>query len=261
MNSDDLLGALGRVAREEAEAEDPRWERLARGELTAAEEAELRKQAETDPEIAMRYEAYRPLDREARERIVARLSGAGGGGRVVPIRAWRRIAAVALPLAAAAAVVIWVERRGTEPPTLASNDVVPAYSLAATGGDRPARSGDTPAAGGPLDLHRESRLEIVLRPATAAPDGVAVRTFLVKDGAARPWSPAVQRSGDGALRVAGAAGALLGVPAGTWDLAFAVGREATLPSDPGAVAAAVANPGAPRAWQLLVQRVHLVDEP
>jgi hypothetical protein len=169
---------------------------------------------------------------------------------------------VALPLAAAAAVAIGVGRRGGEQAPIASLDApLPGYSLVVRGGDRSSRSADAPPASGPVEVHRDSHLELVLRPATSVTAGIGVRAFLVQDGVARTWNAPLQRSAGGAVRVAGAAGQLLDVPAGTWDLAFAVGREGSLPSDPGAVARAVADRAAPHPWQLLVQRVRLIDAP
>ncbi len=73
MNDDDLLQALGELARERASDAVNRpdvWSRLARGELSARELSELEARAAGDAPLALSLRAYRPLSDEARERIV-----------------------------------------------------------------------------------------------------------------------------------------------------------------------------------------------
>lgn len=258
MEGDDLLQELGHHVRGEmaaAPADDPVWERLARGELSPAEDAQLRERAAADPEVATLYEAFRPLDGAARKRIAARVDAGLRPPRVI---AWRRAALLAGPLAVAAAVVLVVSvrlRQPAQPLTL-----VPEYSLALSGGDRATRSG-TPAPSGPVELHRSSSLEIVLRPATAVSHPTVVRAFLLQGADVRPWDVVMDRSSDGAVRIAGQAGALLtGVPAGSWDLVFTVAPEGSAQPDPGEVARAVHGEGSAHSWQLLDARIRLVDD-
>src|SRR5690349_16027096 len=59
MSEDELLHTLGNLARF-----DERWDRLAAGTLTSAEEAELRALAADDPEAREAFEAFRPLGTE-----------------------------------------------------------------------------------------------------------------------------------------------------------------------------------------------------
>ncbi len=257
MEGDDLLQQLGhhvRSERDPAPADDPVWERLARGELLPSEDALLRERAAADPEIARLYEAFRPLDDSARRRIAARVVAGLRPPRVI---AWRRAALLAGPLAAAAAVVLVVSVRLRQPAQPLAP--VPEYSLALSGGDRPTRSA-TPGPIGPVELHRSSSLEIVLRPATAVSGPVAVRAFLMQGPDARRWDVAMDRSADGAVRIAGEAGALLaGVPAGSWDLVFTVGPEGSAAPDPGDVARALHGEGGAHPWQLLDARIRLLD--
>jgi hypothetical protein len=73
MDEDGLLRELARAAREEAaerERWDERWDRLAAGELSAKEEAELRDLAARSPEAAQAYEAFRPLGPEFQARVL-----------------------------------------------------------------------------------------------------------------------------------------------------------------------------------------------
>jgi hypothetical protein len=252
MNGDDLLTQLAKAKREEdASADDPRWEKLARGELSAAEDAELRARAETEPEVALLYEAYRPLSAQVKERIAARIASAPKSS-VVVLRPWRRIAVIVLPLAAAAAFVVAARR---PQPELDARS--PSYTLEASRGDRAQRSAHETAPG-PIALQRDSTLELVLRPSTPSSVPVTVRAFLVQGEDARAWSPPIQRSADGAARIAGKASEL-GLQSGTWDLAFALGNADAVPSDPSAIARALRAPSSAHRWQLLTTRVTVTE--
>jgi hypothetical protein len=262
MNGDDLLTELAKQRREDDSSADPRWERLARGELSPAEDAELRAQAERDPEVALLYEAYRPLSADVKAKIVAHITSPATSqvtteakqskGNVVSLRTWRRVAVIALPLAAAAAFLVWTNR--PQPDVTASLDArYPTYALEASGGDRAQRSThDTPA--GPITLQRGSTLDLVLRPSTPSGAPVTVRAFLVQGADARAWTPPMQRSPDGAVRIAGSVGDL-GIAAGTWDVVLAVGGADAVPTDPHVIATALGSPRTRLAWQLLTTRV------
>jgi hypothetical protein len=69
----------------------------------------------------------------------------------------------------------------------------------------------------------------------------------------------MQRSADGAIRIAGEAGTLLGVPPGAWDLAFAVSAEGVSAPEPAEVARAARGEGGARPWRLLDAHVRLLD--
>jgi hypothetical protein len=257
--TDDLVLKLGQHARAEpdpAGADDPAWERLANGQLTAAEDAELRLRAASDPRVAALYEAYRPLEASTKDRIAR-----SALEQLQPVRRrtawWRRAAFVAAPMAAAAAIAVLLTRAPAPP---GAGTALPTYALLVTGGDRTTRSGSAPDSA-PIELHRGSRLEIVLRPATPASSAVVVSAFLVRGSEARAWTVPMERSTDGAVRIAGEAGALLAVPAGTWDLAFVVGRDGAVTADPSEVARAAQGGGGAHAWQLLQLRIELVDAP
>ncbi|HXU32854.1 MAG TPA: hypothetical protein VN851_19965 [Thermoanaerobaculia bacterium] len=81
MDDSGFLRDLARTALEE-EAEEPqrweRWDRLADGNLSPEEEAELQTLAATSSEDKMAFEAFRPLDEDFRARM------AGMFGQLVP---------------------------------------------------------------------------------------------------------------------------------------------------------------------------------
>ncbi|WP_438007561.1 hypothetical protein WME89_01790 [Sorangium sp. So ce321] len=70
MNDDELLKAVAAAARAEDRASDPRWSARVRGTLDERELPALEELARRDPEGRDAWEASRPLDGEARSRIV-----------------------------------------------------------------------------------------------------------------------------------------------------------------------------------------------
>jgi hypothetical protein len=259
MSPDDLLGDLARAEREEQASADPRWEKLARGELSPSEVAKIRAEAEQDPEVALLFEAYRPLSDATKAQIAERVLPRGvkssaTGARVLP---WRRAAWVALPLAAAAGLAVWIGRSSPEPVAMTTAGA-PDYVLSVTGGDRAQRS-NAPRGAGLVELQGDSKLELVVRPSAPVSGPVTVRAFLVQGGVARAWAPRMDHSSDGVVRVTGTAAELLGGAPGTWDVAFAVGPADSVPADPAVIAAALGADAASRPYQLLVTRVRVVD--
>lgn len=262
--SDKLLQELGRVARErqQAEARDERWESLTEGTLSEEDRRELERLAGQEPSAAEAYEAYKPLDAAAKERIAARLEQQLAGqstqqapapARVVPIsssRRWRGVVPAVAALAAAAAILVLVLPR--QPPPL------PGYTLSLSS-EQGVRSG-TPEPEVPR-LGPGSQLDVLLRPEQAVEGPLEVRAFLVRPGEARAWSPPLERSPEGAVRIRGPVETLLSIPPGEWTLAVAVGRPGALPEAPGEVLAAVEEGRAPEggAWTLLTRKFQLVD--
>ncbi len=223
--SDKLLLELGRVARERqhAETRDGRWESLTEGTLSEDARRELERLAAEDPSAAEAYEAFRPLDAEAREHIAARLerelaeepalpappsaSEAPPSVREAPpstlqalppapeappsIREalparkhrWMRLAPVWGAVAAAAAVLLLVLHRETPP--------MPGYTLSVSS-EHAVRAG-RPEPEMPR-LGPGSRLDVLLRPEQAVEGAVEVRAFLLRSGEARAWTPLLQRS-------------------------------------------------------------------
>lgn len=262
--SDKLLLELGRVARErrQAEGHDERWESLTAGTLSEADRKELERLAQEDSAAGEAYEAFRPLDAAARERMTARLEQELAAApvkedsppaRVLPLAPRRRLRTVVPTLAAmaaAAAVLLMVSTRKGPP--------LPGYTLSFS--SEQAVRGGAPEQEVPR-LGPGSLLELLLRPEQAVKEPVEVRAFLLRQGEARAWTPPMERSADGAVRIRGPVEALLSVPPGEWTLVITVGRPGTLPEDPGELRPWVEEGRAPEAgpWRLLIRRFLLVD--
>jgi hypothetical protein len=250
MKKPDALQHLGALARDQEAEVDPRWDALARGELSAEELAELERQAEADPEIALRLELFRPLSNEARDRIANSVEPKAA---VVPIESrrplWQKAALVMAPLAAAAAIALMLLR----PAPLAP---LPGYTLSASGGESELRS---PAPRpGPVVLAPDASLTLVLRPATSVEGPVAARFFVEREGALEPLAVRAEQAEGGSLRLSAPARELFGTHTGDASLIAIVGRPAAINEDPQAlVRGAPANgPG----WQRVAIAVKLVAE-
>ena len=239
--SRDPLDALGELARSEERPSDERWEALTRGEMPAEELAELERRAETDPEIARMLELHRPLDREARQRIVGRLTPA----KVVPL--WQRVVTVAVPLAAAAALVLWLAQPAHVSP-------LPAYQLSASG-ESAVRS--DPSTAGPIRLTPGSQLRLVIRPATAVEGDVAVRFHAKQADQIEPLAIEAERAEAGALRLNAPAERIFGSRRGTWTLVALVGRPEVLERDAAHILRSEASEGL--GWQRFAVEVTLAD--
>jgi hypothetical protein len=189
--------------------------------------------------VALR--AFTPLDAAAQDRFAdAALAALARpteqrGARVLP---FRRIALWVVPLAAAAALAVFLLRPGSDLPT---------YRMEAGQGDRALRGAEVEAAAVPR-YEPGSRLEIVLRPAKAVEGPVAARGFVRRGDDVTPWAVEPEVAPGGAVRVAGPIDALLPGVTGEVELWIAVGRPAALP-DADAVRAT------PRGWQLLRYRL------
>ncbi len=235
MSQDDLLRKLGQVAREEAEGDswDERWDRLAAGTLSAEEETELRRLADTSEDGRLAYEAFRPLGEEFQARVVQRIAAlrsreaesvevehlsdrAAAAVVSFPSR-WRRV--VTGWVAAAAAVAAMIV--GIIPPR------VPAFMVAElSGGFRTTRG----------DLTEEPRFapgdecQAVLQPVTGVrrPSSLRTEAFLLRGAELRPL--ALEKEVDpssGAVRVTATLDRDL--PPGSWTLWLVVGRKGSLP--------------------------------
>lgn len=190
MNKDQLLGELGGLARREGEAEkarlDERWDRLAAGTLTAAEDVELKALAASSPEAHETYEAFRPLGADFQARMVGAINAERAGAapqagsqeprpRVLPFRrAVRRIEVWLGAAAAVAAGLFFLVRAPALPP-------LPGYALTyeVQSGYRGSDS-QTATPGSPVTL--------MVRPDTAVRGAVETQGFLSCGGEdLRPW--------------------------------------------------------------------------
>ncbi len=215
MNDEDLLQALGEVARDEAgEPFDARWDAMAADELSDEDRAALEALAAGDPELADAPEAFAPLDDAAKERITDSILLVLEQEKApAPVLKFptRRVLLVAAPLAAAAALLFMLLPRGAD---------LPAYGLDASKGEMSVR-GSGPAAEVPI-YKQGTRLDLILRPATKVQGGAQLRTFVKQAGAVRDWNIPHEVAPGGAFRIAGAAETLLPQP-GDYELIFAIG--------------------------------------
>jgi hypothetical protein len=221
---DELLVLLGKHVRDE-QADDARFERVARGGASDAELAELESKASDDPELATRLDASRPLDGASVDRIASRIMRNEMRSRAPassPTRApWvRRIGVVVVPLALAASVVLFATVRQPASPDL------PTYDVTATS-DRSVRGPEERSSR--LRISKEatpdSRFSVLLRPASAAATKIVAYAFAMRPGLEPTRvDAAVVISDAGAVRIEGPALSLRGAA----ELRVVIGSAASL---------------------------------
>lgn len=202
MNDDKLLEGIARAARDEAAADplDPRWDKLAAGELSDAERRALR-ETQADDALAERADtAFAPLDAgeraalaaaaaaalgaagnsmagDAREASAAEATGPDGtaGNNVVPLRRHPLRSPWALGLAASAVIAIGVVLSGDLLSPRAGPLPSYSYDLRGTAGMRSDEDG-------PVSVRSGEAFTLTLTPASALDAPARVRLF-VDDGA------------------------------------------------------------------------------
>ncbi|MFN7960907.1 MAG: hypothetical protein U0002_06505 [Thermoanaerobaculia bacterium] len=263
MSDDRLLSQLGKIAREEQEAErarlDERWDRLAAGQLSADEEAELRALAEGSAAARDAYHAFSPLGSDFHERVVAAIEGKSPsvvapspppalGAR--PARRRRGLAWTA-SLGSLAATLVFVLLRFVGPGPL------PIYQAELGGGISAERSGQGGAE--PRRYRPGDPVVLLLRAATATDRKPALRVFFVCRGAIQPepWQPEPVRLPGGNLEIRGSAG--VDIPACTERLWVVLGRPSALPDAAVLGRAAASGKLESRSWRA-IQTAGLVIE-
>lgn len=226
-----MLRELGRLAREEAEADearfDERWDRLAAGTLTAEEEAELEALAASSPEGKEAFEAFRPLGADFQAQMVAKVRAelASPARNEVPVppvhllffrRAVRQVEIWVGPAAALAAGVVFLVH------VLA----LPTYSIDSLHGDQTIRgTQSTPESGIPV-FGRDSPLTLVARPAHPVTTPVEAVAFLAHGGELMAWQRG-ERGPGGSFRFVGN---LSRCQPGDWKAWVVIGRSGRIPS-------------------------------
>lgn len=197
MSDEKLLSALGRRAREQRE-----------------EKVEIE-----------------PLDAAAERRIGEKILGSNvismGDRRLTPAASRKGRVVVPLAFAAAAAALFFVWPRQRDLPT---------YAFELSGNVAEVRSDGPKVVEQRAKLHKEATLQIVLRPASPV-SNVHVAAVLVRNGAARAWTPPTEISADGAVRIVGPVRTLFPDTDAPWEILVAVGE-----SVPGDVVAAAKDP-------------------
>jgi hypothetical protein len=161
--------------------------------------------------------AAKPVTAEAQQRPAARPRGRG------------RFLAFAIPLAAAAALVLIVRPFAPHSGGGGSWPALPGYDVTAESGIKDVRGAGEPS-GAPgtvaalQRVARDTELTVVARPATAVEGPIAVRAFVVEGGAAKEVVPRVDSAPSGAVQLRVRPGdALAGAP-GRAELRAVVGR-------------------------------------
>ena len=276
MSEDELLRNLGQVAREQAGRErlflDERWDRLAAGTLSAEEDAELRRLAETSDEARVAYEAFRPLGAAFQGRVVEKIAEQRAVGEApVP----RRVIPAPVSLHVVPAPVPRPEPRPEPSPffvrrlrTWGTSAAAMAATLAALLFGAPQIPIFTVALAGGARLTRGEAIEMptwapgdpfqaIVSPATAFEHvwPLRARTFLLRDGEVRPVEAHAEVEPSGVVKVTGTLDRDL--PAGTWTLWVVVGRWGTLPGAAKVRTLSAAQPQNHRHWVATPQTLNV----
>jgi hypothetical protein len=160
-------------------------------------------------------------------------------------RRLQRFVAIALvPVAIACAGALIALRLHFQPPR------VPGYALV----------GDD---GGEQTLAPGGTFHVELRATSQVEGAVGARAFLVRDEKVRPWDPPFEVTRDGTVTLDGPVNTLFAaVPAGSWEVAVAVGRPEVLPTAPNDVLRERRRDAGPDAsWRLVVLPIRLERTP
>ncbi|MEO1482364.1 MAG: hypothetical protein AAFU77_09690 [Myxococcota bacterium] len=199
-----------RDAAKELDAEEARaleevddvWERLALGELSEDERAELERRR-ADPADDLAYSAFEPLSSDTRAAVLDQAAAA-----IQPTRPARREATLtrgrrwaAAAVASAVAIVLVLVNVG------GGSGSLPAYELEVSGGDRLLRSAPADSGPGPVRLSSGSSFELRLIPDERVDADLDYDTRLEdSEGQAIPWEPNVELLPAGTLSVRGTVG-------------------------------------------------------
>ncbi|MBI4511950.1 MAG: hypothetical protein HY698_20120 [Deltaproteobacteria bacterium] len=198
MTDDQLLKALGQLAREQRAMEEPSVTSLsdtAKDKLAARLLAEVRRGSQNP----------------------------GPTGHVIPSRTKAiRASMLGVPLAMAAALALWLTT--TERASLAP---LPNYEMVASGGARDFRSGEPSRGEEPIVLVPGTRLDLHLRPATPVVGRISTRVHAVQNGQAREIGVQEQVSDEGAVRISVPAEAIPNP--GEWEVVVVLGRAGAVP--------------------------------
>ncbi|MEL6543768.1 MAG: hypothetical protein AAFQ82_04025 [Myxococcota bacterium] len=233
MSTDDWIRALQQADQsvensdEEALKEVPDvWVRLAKGELSDEERAELESLRRSDPDAARSFEAFEPLSDAFREELAQRHVPKGRSSHSVSRQpaserpSWleRIRAGWLLPAAGlAAAAALWI----VFAPGAASLQL-PTYELERAGGDTWVRS-DPAQPTGPWRASSGTRVELRMIPTTPVRAKLRPIALLERPGAGWVhWNPTPVLGQDGGVKVSAVVGSQLPARAGTYRIYLGV---------------------------------------
>lgn len=166
-----------------------------------------------------------------------------------------RAALLVVPAAVAVTGALLAMRLHFQPPT------VPVFALVR----QDAHAGQAAQGAQETEVVHGGHFELEARPASPVTGAIGARAFLLRGSAAgrevRPWDPPFLVARDGSVRISGNVDSLFAaVPAGSWELAVAIGRPETLPTAPNDILRAEGSEGSgTAAWRLVRERVRLVQ--
>jgi hypothetical protein len=227
------------------------WVNLARD----AAQASARKDEEARAELASSEHAalLAPADELARARMAASLPWpeVKPEGAIKRVRTWgrgRRAMTLAGPLAAAAAIALWLGTGGHGAP-------LPEYEVATRGAPaamRGASSVSTGAAATAIEVNAHGEVNLVFRPVAAIQGAIVAEAFVVDASGAHAWKPPMEISPEGAVRIAGASDAVFGGRSGAFDVVLVAARPGGLPDEAHALDSLSGKGGELRAVRLHV---------
>lgn len=210
---------------------DPRLEKLVLGELSEEEKAALDQLAGEDEALARALAAYAPLGEELEATItdsildgIAGERAPAGPGLWEQVREWFSLKTPVLvpALALCSVLALWMPNEGGEA-------ALPVYGVTVSSYEKQARGAGDPVAAVP-GYSVNSRLVLVLRPATAVSGEILARVYLrAPDGVSRV-EIAPRISEGGAIRVEGLVGEHFPAVAGEYELLVVVSRGDRWPS-------------------------------
>ncbi|HEX9942741.1 MAG TPA: hypothetical protein VGG03_12035 [Thermoanaerobaculia bacterium] len=233
MTDEHWLRELAQVNREKQDEErnrlDERWDRLAAGTLTAAEEAELRALAETSTEAREAYEAFRPLGPEFQASVVQAIRAQGlpeaetakkEPAKLLSFPRRTVFAGWSAAAAAAAAAVLMIFLRAPAP--------LPDYADPYVTGGTSTMRGERPGAEQVRSFAPGDPIRIILRQKTEAPaKGLEAQCFLSRAQELRSLEVQSEFDPKGSVKMEGSIGG--DVEPGAWTLWVVVCRRGELP--------------------------------
>lgn len=220
-DDDGILKALGARVREERAERDGTPEAIPA--FDAAAEDRIVGLLLGQPASASAGTAEPGAPKAGADVVVLRPSGGAAGGARSRLAGARWLYAAA-PLAAAAALVLFVATRGSK------GAMTPPYDVSMVSASQMRDPSSARTNDGTFDVDPDGELELIARPGAPVKHAHA-RAFLVRSGSAQPWLVPLQVSEEGAVRIAGMTRVLFPTTSAPYDVVIFVSASDALPSD------------------------------